>query len=237
MTFKPAGIELPSAYKAADHRAIHISMNEVLLPTHADGHNIRHVFSTAWIGLAYRLRATIDYDEEFRRYIALGTAPAPMDRYRQETALFSCVAFGLSAIECFFMGAYAVGAAKNASSFPLDDRKHLLKYPYQVVKAFQNDYPNVAFTDVAKKIVCSGQYRELEDLRNVLAHRGVLPRSHTEDTYNDTFESSIPSNPKALATEWEYATILNDRTTQEQVMWIFEAINEMLSQLRVLAAS
>lgn len=237
MTIKPAGIELPSSYNAADHKAIHVRMNEVLLVDHPNGINIRHVFSTAWIGLAYRLRATIDYHEEFRRAITSGTAPPPMDRYRQETALFTCIVSGLSTIECFSMGAYAVGAAKATPSFPLQDRRNLLKYPHQVVSAFETDYSGHPFAMRARTIVDSAEYRRLDDLRNVLAHRGVLPRSHTEDTYNGTFESAIPSNPKSLATDWDYATILNDDTTNVYVMWVCRAVNDLLSDLRALADS
>jgi len=35
-----------------------------------------------------------------------------------------------------------------------------------------------------------------------------------------------------LATEWEYATILNDQTTRIYVAWLVRTLNELLPRLR-----
>jgi len=224
------GLDLPERFAAEDHTAIYKRMSVLASLLHCEKDNIRNVFSSAWICVAYRIYAAIEHDDEFRDLIAKGTAPPAFDRYRQERALFGCVTSTLSAFECFFMGAYAVGAAKGARGFPLGDPRHLVKYPRDVLAAFEKDYPSEPFTAQARAAIESTRFASLDELRNVLAHRGVLPRRHEEDVDNGTSKSSILKTP--LATEWEYATILNDQTTRIYVAWLVRTLNELLPRLR-----
>jgi hypothetical protein len=207
MSHKPAGLDLPNAFAAEDHLAIHNRMTLLASRFPGDNRNIRHVFSSAWIGVAHRLYAVAEYDDDFRKAIATGSAPPPPERYRQERALFGCTASSLSALECFYMGAYAVGSVKGAKSFPLTDRKHLKKYPDEVAKAFERDYSGDQFTFEARSVIGSPDYEQLCELRDVLAHRGVLPRQHIEDVGEGRFESS---NFASSPVDWR--ALLAERT-------------------------
>jgi len=192
--------------------------------------NTHALFAAAWNGVGYRVAAAVAYDAEFRQSIAKGGAPGSDERFIQERALFGCTASCLSTIECFFMASYAVGAALAPTSFPITDAKNLVLYPGQIAKAFRAAFPKDAFSQLLNKVSGSPELRALEDVRNVLAHRGVLPRKHFLSTVADR-ASAVPANPKALSTDFDYSAELTDNTTRAHVTWVLLIINEALERL------
>ena len=72
-------------------------------------------FVLGWKGLAYRFRAAVEFDLEF--HAALGGRDFE-ERFIQEKALHSFFVSALSAISCFFYGAYALRHSFSRATFP-----------------------------------------------------------------------------------------------------------------------
>lgn len=228
-----AGLELPSEfdvtkYDSVNERAAKIANPNI--PSEPTKKNAWHAYASAWNGVAFRLRATVDYHEEFTRSIVKTTSPGGDERYIQERALFGCVVSALSSIECFFMAAFGLGAALAPFSFLLYKPEHLVKYPRGVASCFLAGFPTAPFSEQLVGIANSSQLQALDDLRNSLAHRGVLPRRHYLSTNRDT-PSSIPVNPKALAEDFSYTAHLSDQTTSTHSRWLLETLNSLVRGL------
>ena len=188
-------------------------------------------YSAAWNGLAYRWRSAVEYGEKFERLIALGTAPPREEHYAQERALFGCVAAALSSIECFYMAAYCVGNGLVPNDFPLLSAKHLTKDPAQISKAYFTWAPSDTFTLSLVRIADSVELKSLADLRNSLAHRGILPRQHSFST-TVSVPSAVPSNPKALAADFSYDAILDQTTTSSHTAWLCQVSCQLMLEFR-----
>ena len=195
-----AGIELPSdfdvkKYDSINERAAKISdPNDLSRPTNK---NTWHTYASAWNGVAFRLRATFDYHEEFAQSVAKTSAPGGNERYIQERALFGCVLSALSSVECFFMATFGLGAALAPRFIVLNESKHLIEYPKSIALCYMAWLPTSPFAKLLNDIARSSQLQALEELRNSLAHRGILPRQHYFSTNRD-IPSAIPVNPKDL---------------------------------------
>jgi hypothetical protein len=223
-------VEFPESFAIAAYDEVNMQVAKMADPNDAtapEKKNIFHVFASAWNGVGYRLVVALDYDREFRVSIAKSTAPPTKERLIQERALFGCLASALSSVECFFMATYAVGAAMNSPSFPILSSNNLEKYPKNIAKALAADYPTSSFTKLVNEIDTSPKLKQLMDLRNVLAHRGILPRRHFLSNVADK-ASAVPVNPKALATEHDYAAELSDQTTRIHTEWVLESLNRLV---------
>lgn len=200
-------------------------------------------YSAAWNGFAIRLRSVIEYDAEFGRLIAISTAPDEELRYLQERALFGCIVSAHSSIECFYMASYCLGTVLSQSHFPLLLAKHLEKYPCDVAKAYSAWLPTDSFSLILSETVRSNGLVELSNLRNSLAHRGVLPRKVFLSTVSDV-PSAVPTNPKALASDFNFNASLSDATTSVHTRWLSHtaslltsALSEFLARQSVIASS
>ena len=228
MLVMPVGFDL-SLYNDINVRAALIAdPNDAAAPWKR---NAWFGYSAAWNGLAYRLRSALEYDEEFGRLIALGTAPPREEHYAQERALFGCVAAALSAIECFYMAAYCVGNGLVPNSFPLLSAGDLEKGPARVAKAYLKWAPGDPFTLALLHSAESTEFKSLADLRNSLAHRGVLPRQHFLST-SLSVPSAVPSNPKALAEDFSYDATLNQATTSSHTAWLRQVSSRLMLEFK-----
>jgi hypothetical protein len=187
-------------------------------------------FSMAWNGMALRLRAMQEYDEEFRRQIALGTAPPHEAYFAQEKAHFGCVVSALSAVECFFLAAYCFAAASGDTNFKLANARDLSQTPANVSHAFKNWVPADRFTLLLDATLKSTSYISLSDMRNALAHRGVLPRKVMLSTVADV-PSLIPGNPKSLGLDFGYDDALGADTTGRHAEWTTDTLSQLSKSL------
>lgn len=231
-------VEFPESFPVGTFDQVNARLAKIADPNIPEKKNIFHVFASAWNGVGYRLVVALDYDREFRESIKKSTAPPAIERLIQERALFGCVASALSSVECFFMAAYAVGAALNSPSFSVTDSGSLDKYPRDVAKAFRDDYPAFSFTSLVSEIVKSPNLKHLADVRNVLAHRGILPRRHFLSTAtHKASASAVAVNPKALAAEQNYTAELSDETTRIHTAWVLESLSSLVRTLDELVAT
>ena len=231
---RAAGLELPDGLDVPTFDEVSIRMAELANPNDSSSpwkRNVHHAFASAWNGVAFRFRAAFEYDQEFRRLISLTTSPGGDERFHQETALYGSVGATLSCLECFYMAAYAGGSAKGTSSFRLTADADLLKYPRDVASAFLSDYPTHTFTAVLTGTVDDPELRALQDLRNALAHRGILPRKHFLSTIRDT-PSAIPSNPRSIAARIAYDAHLGPDTTAQPLGWVVSVLAPLTRGLR-----
>lgn len=230
MTYsRSVGLELPSEFDVTTYDSVNERAAKYADPNVPAMKNAWHVYASAWNGVAFRLRAAMDYHQDFAQSIVKSTAPAGEERNIQERALFGCAAAALSAIECFYMATYGLGAILAPHFFPLKKASDLIKNPGDVAQCFLDGFPNVPFSKQLDSIAKSSQLRSLGDFRNSLAHRGVLPRQHYLTLGAVTnVPSAVPENPKALAKDFNYIAYLNVQTTEIHSRWLLEILNVLV---------
>jgi hypothetical protein len=182
--------------------------------------------SAAWTGVAVRLGAASEYNSEFAKSIARSTAPPLEERYRQERALYGCLSSTLSAVECAYIAAYCLSSALAPEQLPLTSAKHLNQRPQKIAMAFDKWVAGDPFAVMLLTVATSEEIQALADFRNMLAHRGVLPRHHRLS--NAIVQpSTLPSNPKSLAVEFNYNANMSPDTTGVHFNWASRACSDI----------
>ena len=236
---RTAGVALPSGFDVASYdrvneqAAVLANPNDASAPWKQDSW---FGYAAAWNGFAIRLRAAIEYDVEFARLISVSTAPEQEVRYEQERALFGCVVSAHSSLECFYMASYCLGTVLSRSHFPLQREQDLNKYPSHVANSYIKWLPADSFSRLLHDTAHCIEFDALSNFRNSLAHRGVLPRKVFLSSVNDT-PSAVPSNPKALAQNFDYTAALSGATTSVHVRWLNLTTSHLTSALGNFLAS
>ena len=177
--------------------------------------------ANAWNGVAFRFRAAASEDERFTVEISSGNG----ERHAQEDALFGFFYNAISAIECFYYAAHHWGAMAKPSSFGIATEKDLADIkPHNVVKIFKLAFKNEPFTASLSAIQGGDWLREMKLYRDVLTHRGTLPRNHNLGVLGKgvTHLSSanvtptMSATPKALGSHHKHAQAPIDATTTRQ---------------------
>lgn len=228
----PCGFDVASYDSVNDHAAVIANPND---PTAPSKKNSWFCYASAWKGLAIRLRSADEYNHQFADWIARGTAPEQEVRYAQERALFGCLTSALSAVECFFMAAYGIASVIAPNHFTLKEPNNLNKKPQDVANSYSEWLPDDPFSKLLCEVAKSTELRELADLRNALAHRGVLPQQHFLSTVADT-PSTIPSNPKSLPVDFDNSTSLSYETTAIRVSWVCKTTSQLVAAFNVFLA-
>ena len=236
---KVAGFDFPNGFDVSSYDQVNERVAKAADPNNATTpwkRNAWFSYAAAWNGVAVRLRSAVEYDEEFAGLIAATTAPPHEERYAQERALFGCVAAALSTVECFYMAAYCAAAALAPTSIPLTAAKHLILRPSEVAAAYRVWEPSDPFTNSLASVASATELRALEDLRNTLAHRGLLPRQHYLSTVS-VVPSTVPSNPKALAADFDYKAALGTATTSAHAMWVLNTTSRLVGEFNFFLAA
>lgn len=224
-----ASIELPQGVAARDYdRACELGCR--LMNPNASSPEEKSawsVFVNGWNGLAYRLVAADSYSKVFCDNIQ---SMSGRDRYTEDHALFGFSFSALSAIECLYMAAYGIGAMLGPKFFPMDNQKRLNKSPEDVAKCFTEFEPSSSFTKALEAISIAPQLQELRELRNALSHRGLLGRMSPLSTHQ-ALPQLIPSNPKALPSEFCYGTELVPALTETPLNWVIQSTNCLTNEL------
>jgi hypothetical protein len=109
--------------------------------------------------------------------------------------LFNFFVAGLAAIESFSYGLCWVAweaHPKRVSLAALQQKKGVS--PESTRDRFKAHFPGASVTRTLPVVIGSHEYREWSDIRNVLAHRTIIPRAH----YASVGVHSPPPRP----TEW-----------------------------------
>lgn len=163
-----------------------------------------HAFASAWNAVAYRWRATHEHASDFEMSIALSSSPEVNERFRQDHDLFVFVTSAVSTVECFFFASYCLASLVNPASFPISNERDLKFYPRDVSSLFQKLFPTDSIASSMSSCIAAPEFLVLQDLRNVLAHRGTPPRTHFAGNGPEDTPSAIPDNLKQLASAWQY---------------------------------
>jgi hypothetical protein len=233
LTSSTTGLQLPLGFDVASYDGVNEIAAVIANPNDKAApwkQNSWFGYSAAWNGFALRLRSATEYDAEFGNLISISTAPNQEIRYAQERALFGCITSSYSTIECFYVAAYCLGTVLFPTIFSLNKREDLIKYPAQVVKLFHSWQPSDPFSQALATMASSSELKILGDLRNSLAHRGVLPRQVFFSNVRD-IPSAVPSNPKELALNFNYSAALSSSTTSEQVLWLTDTTSNLVGAL------
>jgi hypothetical protein len=186
------------------------------------------LFGLGWRGLKNRYRATVEYNEEFTQSIKKhGNSPPFEERYKQEKALFGFFVSAISAIECFFYSAYLVGAILKPDRFP-SDSKSLNVYPQNVMEKFVGNFHGEALTVKMKECVDDRMYIGMRDMRDVLSHRGELPRNFYKGGERNGM-ATMPTNPKDTSDLWRYDFSIDENTTATPHRWLSETLKGLAS--------
>jgi hypothetical protein len=234
-TSSVAGFTLPDCFDVASYDLVNERVASIANPNDAGApwkKNAWFGYASAWNGLAVRLRSAVEYNQEFGRMISLGAAPPPEDRYTQERALFGCIAAALSAIECFYMASYCVATVLAPLHFQLQNAKDLNQNPIDIADAYLSWLPTDPFSLHLAKVAKSKELYALAEIRNTLAHRGVLPRAHYLSTDVGAMPSSVPDNPKALAADFAYTASWNEATTAIHTRWMCQTSSQLVAAFK-----
>ena len=232
---RAAGFSLPESFAVASYDAVMdlMARYDPNAQEHVATKAAWHTYASGWNGISFRLRASSEYDSAFRKSIAGPSLTAQEERFRQERDLFGFFASALSAIECFYMAAYGVGAVMKSPSFPLASTGHLRRDHMSVAGALQADFSGTQLAARALEVSRSPELGELADMRNFLAHRGILPRTHFRGLGTGYVDppTALPSNPTSLASEFLYTGDLSENTTRRPFEWTVETITGLVEGL------
>lgn len=217
------GIKMPVGFNVSAHSIVRERLSRYLKSHEAQWRS----FTSAWNSVALRARATAEYDWEFTRLITISKSPPPEDRLRQEQALFGFFVNALSALECFYYAAYCFASILKPVEFPVSTPKDLKFYPNDVANKFAIIFAGEPISIEMQMCLNSPTYDELMKIRNVLAHRGTLPRQFFIGGEKDG-SAMIPSNPTAPSILWSYDFAIDSKTTQERAQWVSKTLSRLL---------
>jgi len=217
------GISMPPEFPAETYNKVH-SCFVKYGNTHRGQ---RKLFGLGWNGLAYRYRALVDYDEEFTTSVKVSNSPPPDERYKQEKALLGFFVNALSAIECFFYSAHCMASILEPSEFPISRSKDLRFYPEQVATKFNTNFPDDCLSIEMRLCLDEPTYKEMKDMRDVLAHRGMPPRIfYAGGDLNGMV--TMPKNIKDPSDQWQFDLPVDAQTTASPRQWLYDALKGLI---------
>ena len=202
-------------------------------------------FYNAWAGIAYRLRACALHNENFTRtFQSTQGVMQGEETYQEDDALFSFFVKGLSALESFYYGLYALGALIVTSAeepsippsplFPLlthlANRQTSPKFitPRKIFEAYTRAFSGLPITNLLGCLLKDKRYKEWSEIRNVSTHRVAFAGRTTEHTF---VPFAMPfSEPPLNVKPWGMDLTLDVETTASRYPWLRETINASLKE-------
>jgi hypothetical protein len=136
----------------------------------------RQHFERAWLAVRYRYRACSEYNEEYK---ALLVNPSDLWRewsadeeqnYQLEKSLYQFFMSGLSVFESLGFCLYFVGSMVCPNHFPfVSNPKRITSAATS--KAFTAAFPYASITNHLAELSRDTEYRKIDTIRNILAHR------------------------------------------------------------------
>jgi hypothetical protein len=181
-------------------------------------------FASGWNALCWRYRAAAEHDEAFSFSVQRdGPGPEPEARYRQEDQLFTFFVAGLSTLEAFAYGTWAMVWASGDAAFALsteDERKEVKLATLR--RQLEPEYSATSLAGAVRELVDpeNAAYKEWTRLRNTLAHRGSPGRHHQTSGPTGWARTEIAGE----TTEIE----LGIETTARRRAWLATTLGELL---------
>jgi len=224
---------LPEGFAVRDFDLV----NERVARRAGSDENAWHGFASAWNGIAYRLRGTLEHASAVSKSLTISSAPPPEDRYRQDHDLFGFFISSVSTIECFCFAAHCIGSLLVAGGFPLQTAGHLKFRTNDVRTKYKTHFPGDSLAKALDSVLTAGEYSQLVQIRNVMAHRGTPPRQHFLSTSGPDTPSAIPSNLADPASAWQYDLHLSPSSLDPLVEWVKRAVADLVAAAGEFARS
>jgi hypothetical protein len=217
------GIAMPADFNLSGYDAVNVCMASYKSTHPAQWGS----FAAAWNAVAYRYCGLAEADKELRTSITSSNAPPPEERYRQEQALFSFFANGVSTLECFFFACYCFASVVNHVAFPVTEAKGLRIDSHGVAKKFGEGFQSEQLTREMARCLKDEKYREMADFRIVLFHRGSLPRRFYRGGQRDG-AATIPAKPTQPSDQWLFDLPLDEQTIRSWREWLSEMLSGLI---------
>ena len=203
-------------------------------------------FYSAWVGVAFRLRACDIHSEDFTALFqrTQGTAQGK-DVYQEDDALFGFFVKGLAALEAFYYSLYALGALiitpTQEPSVPPSDKFPLLTHlvdpthrgssprlitPKKTSDAYIQTFPGQPLTELLGRIQKDEMYRGWSEIRNILTHRVATVGRNIQMSSPNFLSNKPPLSVKP----WGMDLTLDATTTAFRYTWLRETINVALEE-------
>lgn len=186
----------------------------------------------------YRFIAAAEYDRAFTESISTtGNSGGVRGRFEQERDLFGFYVSALSAIECTLFAVNAIGARSAPETFPLkavkespvsvdvldDAEKDERVDAEKVGKRLRAAFPDEPVTATVSELLTSDQFKHLNRIRNILAHRETPGRNIADD-----FQTPIQTGRRGLE--------LSTTTTGVLRAWVAEQLAKLFAGAEQLSA-
>lgn len=122
-------------------------------------------------------------------------------------AIFGFFASGLAALESFSFAVYVIGAHYEPNRIGISDAQLKEVYPRGVVAILDKFFPNAPFTTTIRNLIDESTFERWNDIRNILSHRAIPPRSITFSPGSETLVTWLFTKEKYLASDEDLSTV------------------------------
>ena len=129
-----------------------------------------------------------------------------------DDVLFGFFYCGLSAIECSVYGVYSGCQSLRPNEFPLQEKQITIE---STIKSFKNNAITKEFAESLEQLIALTDYKEWNDCRNVLTHRGIGRMKFEEATSNADYLWLAK-----LVLDENRTISLDKHTTESKISWL-----------------
>jgi hypothetical protein len=157
-------------------------------------------FDGAWRAVRYRYRACFDCDVALKNMLASEADWRPDDEEQIYTLVRSVYEFftnALAVFESLGFCLYFVGNALRPLDFPNASNPKAITLA-TTRKSFKTAFPRASITGEIESLLKNNEFRKVQDIRNILAHRLAGGRSsisrsilHADGTFTETGEETF----------------------------------------------
>ena len=160
------------------------------------------LFNMAWHGVAQRALAADMYLARFAALPPYGYKSTYANNLEHDMVLVAYLQSICSAADCLAFAAFSLAATAHPSDFPSSKAEHLRSVsPPSVAKRFATHWPSEPLTAVIEGLSKEPSLRFIFDVRDVVTHRGVTPRTlYVGGERAGTV--TVPTQPKDLPDAW-----------------------------------
>lgn len=201
------------------------------LAKYNDKHSVEvRSFGLGWKGVVYRYRALSEYDDQFTAsIIKYSNSPSFEERYIQGKALFGFFVNVVSIIECFFFSTYCIASILEPGVFSiLEAEKLRLISPSYVHTKFQTCFPKDCISIMMGKCIKDPTYIKIGEVRDVLTHRGMPPRSFYRGGERNGM-ATMPDNIKDPVDQWQFDLPVDAETTASRRLWLSDTLKVLIA--------
>lgn len=179
-------------------------------------------FHDAWMAVGYRFFTCSEHDKEFTQSInSAGVSPSRFEHYIQERELFGFFITGLALLESFAFSCYALGAILDSDKFPMSNPKSITMG--STTDKFLRHYTTETLTSRLDQLRNDAEFKEWNEIRNVLAHRLLPPRQITVVLYP-------PQQEIEKKVSWINDNIrIDGNTTSSRRYWLARTLAELIN--------